>query len=80
MALSYNFMQSMLNKNFEYAYNLLDQNLKEKINKEQLKEFLPDLRFFKFIEKNKCFAVCKTQEFIIDFSITENKISDLTTN
>lgn len=80
LALPYNFMVAILEKNFEYAYSLLDEKLQDKISKNQLKDFLPELKYFKFIEKNKCFAICEAQKIFVNFSVAENKILDITTN
>ena len=73
----YNFMNSILSRNFEYAHSLLKDDLKEKITTNNLKEFFPDVKYFKFIEKNMCFAVCETHDIFVKFSINDDKISEI---
>lgn len=73
----YNFMNSILSRNFEYAHSLLKDDLKEKITTNNLKEFFPDVKYFKFIEKNMCFAVCEARDIFVKFSINDNKISEI---
>ncbi len=75
--LPYQFMLSIKNENYQFAHSLLDRKCQNEISIANLKNFLPDLEFFKFVEENSCIAISQGTSKILTFTIVNDKILDI---
>ena len=74
---SFQFMKSIKLQAYSFAYSLLTETLRNEISITQLKEFIPDVSYFKFVEQNKCFAFSSKKELLLSFETNENGISEI---
>lgn len=75
--LPYQFMEAVKNQVFSLAHHLLSANLQETISIASLKQYLPDVQYFKFIDQNHCFAICSSKCHSISFSLTDESIEEV---
>ena len=75
--LPYQFMQAVKNQAFPFACSLLSEKMQEKISAAALKEYLPDVQYFKFIDQNHCFIAGKTACKEVFFTLEEDFITDV---
>lgn len=75
--LSYNFINAVKLKDFKSALFLLNDNLKERVSENSLKEFFGDISYFYMIDPLTCFAISNGKNKIFTFKLEESKISDI---
>ena len=75
--LPYQFMEAVKNHTFSLAHNLLSQKLQNDISISLLKQYLPDVQYFKFVSQNQCFAISSSRCLWISFSLNDNCIDDI---
>ncbi len=78
--IAYQFMLSVKLQGYDFAFSLLSKNMQEKISTKDLREFLSDIKFFKFIKKDKCLALSASDTIILSFNINNNKIEDISSD
>lgn len=78
--ISYNFMESIKNNDYKNALSYLSENLQSKINETTLKNYFGDISYFYTIDKNSCFTISDNKNILYDFSISNNKINEITDN
>ena len=75
--LPFEFMVALKNQNYSFAHSLLAENVQNSISIKALKEFLPNVTYFKFIKEKTCFALSQNMPKTITFSTESGKIVDL---
>ena len=73
----YKFMTEIKNNDYDHAFNLLSENLKNSIDKNALKEFFGDISYFYMLNKNSCFAISNNKNMLYEFSTEKNKINEI---
>ena len=77
---SYMFMNSIKFKDYHNAYYLLSDYLKGKLSVDALKNYFGDVTYFYTIDSLTIFAISDGKNIIYEFSINDNKISEITDN
>lgn len=78
--ISYMFMNSIKLKDYQNAYNLLSNNLKEKLSIDDLKNYFGDVSYYYVIDPSTIFVVSDGKNVIYEFSFSENKINEIIDN
>ena len=77
---AYQFMQAIKLQGYDLAFSLLSDSMQQKITIKELREFLPDIKFFKFIKHDKCLALSSSDTIILSFTLNNNKIEDISSD
>ncbi len=78
--LPYKFMSAVKCGDFSGAMDYLSSNLKSSLNEKTLKGFFGDVSYFYMIDPCSCFAISNNKNIIYNFSIENDKISEIQDN
>ena len=70
-------MESIKAKDYNYAYDCLSNNLKEKINKEQIKNFFGDFNIFLPLSTTEFITMSNNEKNYVKIDLSQNKVTEI---
>ncbi len=75
----FKFMSSIKLGDYQTALTFLSKTLSQKLSQAALKEYFGEVSYFYMLDFSSCFAISNGSNVIYDFTLSENKITDIQT-
>ena len=78
--ISYKFMNAIKVKDYQTAYEMLNENLQKALSPNAIKEYFGEISYIYLIDKQTCFALSNGENVIYNFLIVDGKRSEISDN